>query len=638
MKKIFVTILSVLALTSCVDMLNLAPTDQISAGNMWSTESLADKGIAGLYVNFYRQDLSRIQLRYNDFTGINRQGWIGMSFECNYVGDSSSPLRALWQQTKPANDFLVWYEWKWAYTSIHQLNEALYGLSQSPLSAEKRERYVAEVKFLRAWFYARLNRIYGGSAYASRLHGKTLETTASVPLYLEMISDKECTKTQSSAAEIWRAVINDCTDCINSASLPDNTLTQNYGRPSKGAAYALRGMAYLYLEDYKKAISDLEKVQECGYDFWKGEYIDMFHHLNEKNSEMIFTIQFDETPGYCDNLQMMIGGRDTWDSWSNIRPSADFVDYFQKSDGTPFKWSEVPGLEDWDKLTPVQREVFFLRDGIKSGINPLSNKAWGASQSGIFNERIAKIGQDIFDKYYIDNGNEARIKAAYNNRDPRLKQICLTPYDPYDTFRAHTDNGGKIQIGKEYRWPFLKDVQGTDNGGDDYGDYFIGADGQGMYAFKKYSYPAPEDIIDRQRCPTDWPLIRYTDVALLLAEAYVEDQQYSKAVDIINTIRTRAKMPAITEGSQDQMREAVRYERRIELSLECHNFFDEWRWGTYKDMKFQGNKVYGDQPWWKAWDGFREKWHYNDKMYPWPTSQQECQRNPNLVRTDGWAY
>ena len=364
----------------------------------------------------------------------------------------------------------------------------------------------------------------------------------------------------------------------------------------------------------------------------------MFHAKNEKNKEMIFTIQFDETPGYCDNFQMMVGGRDTWDSWSNLRPSSDFVDYFQKIDGTPFKWSEVPGLQDWDKLTPAQREVFFLRDGIQSGINPLNGKEWGASQKGIFNERIAKIGQDIFDEYYIDNGNEARIKSAYNNRDPRLKQIVLTPYDPYDTFRAHSDNDGKIQIGKEYRWPFLKDIQGSDNGGDDYGDYFIGPDGQGMYAFKKYSFPNPDDLIDRQHCNADWPLIRYTDVALLLAEAYVEDNQFQKAADIINEIRGRAGMPAVAVGSQDQMREAVRYERRIELSLECHNFFDEWRWGTYKDMKFQGNDVYGDQPWWKAWDGFREKWYYNDKMYPWPASQQECQRNPNLVRADGWAY
>jgi hypothetical protein len=97
-------------------------------------------------------------------------------------------------------------------------------------------------------------------------------------------------------------------------------------------------------------------------------------------------------------------------------------------------------------------------------------------------------------------------------------------------------------------------------------------------------------------------------------------------------------MPAISTGSQQEMREAVRYERRIELSLECHNFFDEWRWGTYKDSKFLGDTVYGDSAWWGEWDGYREKWYYNDIMYPWPAPAQECRRNENLARTAGWSY
>lgn len=633
MKKIYAIIFSAVVLSSCVDMLNLSPVDQLSSGNMWTTESLVDKGVAGLYVNFYRQDLSRIQLRHNDFTGINRQGWMGMGFDGDYLGDSSSPLRALWHENKPANDFVVWYEWKWAYTSIHQINEALANLEgNNAVSAEKRDRYIAEVKFLRAWFYSRLNKIYGGTVYSSNLHGKTLENTPSVPLYLEVISEKECIRSQSSVKDVWNAVITDLTDCINSASFPDNTLSGNYGRPSKGAAYALRGMAYMYLEDYTAAIKDFTKVSECGYAFWEGKYIDMFHHLNEKNSEMIFTIQFDEAVGYCDNLQLMIGGRDSWNSWSNIRPSADFVDYFQNSDGSVFNWSDVPGFEDWNSLTIAQREVFFLRDGINSGVNPVTGKAWTSTQKSTFNERISKIGKATFDKYYLDKGNEARARLAYASRDPRLKDICLTPYEPYNTFKDFTDNGGKAQIGKELRWPFFSDLEL-----DDYGDYYMG-DNQSMYLFKKYSYTQPEDLTDRLRCPTDWPLIRYTDVALMLAEAYVETNQLDLAAAIVNKVRQRAGMPSVSPSGQNQMREAVRYERRIELALECHNYFDEWRWGTYKDMKFQGKDVYGDQSWWKEWDGYREKWYYNDMMYPWPAPAGECQRNTNLIRTDGWAY
>lgn len=611
--KLYVLISVALAAVSCADMLDVHPENQIASANMWTTESLADKGMAGLYVNFYKTKLDRIQLRYNDFDGINRQGWMGMEFSTDFVSDNYH-LMALAAATKNAGEFVNWYEWKWAYTSVHQINDALENLHRAGLLAEKYERYMCEAKFLRAWFYTRLNKIYGG--FEDR-------PDVGVPLYLNVISEKECTKGQSKPSEVWAAVINDLTDCINCANFPDNTLTSNYGRPSKGAAYSLRGMAYVYTKQWGLAVSDFEKVAECGYGFWKGKYIDFFHYKNEKDHEMIFPLQFGEEIGYCDNLQLMIGGRDTWNSWANARPSSDFVDYFQNADGSEFKWAEVPGFEDWDKLAPAQREVYFMRDGIKS-------KSWSVAEKSAINERINKIGKDIFDHYYIDNGNEARVKAAYNNRDPRLKQICLVPYDPYDTFKYPTDNDGKIQIGKELRWPFL-------NEGDDYGDYYI-ADYQSMYVFKKYSYNNSVDLLDRLRCQTDWPLIRYTDVALLLAEAYVETDQLSKALDIVNEVRLRAGMPAVAMGPKEEVMEAVRYERRIELCLEGQNFFDEMRWGTYKKMKFQGKDVYGGQSWWKEWEGYDYNWYYTDNMYPWACPAGECQRNPNLVRREGWAY
>ena len=62
----------------------------------------------------------------------------------------------------------------------------------------------------------------------------------------------------------------------------------------------------------------------------------------------------------------MTGARDTYDGWTEIKPSADFVDYYKNADGSDFKWSEVDGLEDWDLLTPQQREIFFCRDGLES--------------------------------------------------------------------------------------------------------------------------------------------------------------------------------------------------------------------------------------------------------------------------------
>ena len=69
----------------------------------------------------------------------------------------------------------------------------------------------------------------------------------------------------------------------------------------------------------------------------------------------------------------------------------------------------MAGLENWDQLTPRQRAVFFCCDGLKSNAKLASQKT----------QAIGICGQDIFDRYYLDNGNEARIKAAYDKRDLR---------------------------------------------------------------------------------------------------------------------------------------------------------------------------------------------------------------------------
>lgn len=49
---------------------------------------------------------------------------------------------------------------------------------------------------------------------------------------------------------------------------------------------------------------------------------------------------------------------------------------------------------------------------------------------------------------YLDSGNEARIKKAYESRDPRLQMAVITPYAQY--------NGASSGIAHTYtlRWPY----------------------------------------------------------------------------------------------------------------------------------------------------------------------------------------
>ncbi len=77
------------------------------------------------------------------------------------------------------------------------------------------------------------------------------------------------------------------------------------------------------------------------------------------------------------------------------------------------------------------------------------------------------------------------------------------------------------------------------------------------------------------RTDDNWPVLRYADVLLMLAEAINEQSgPTGEAVGYLNQVRTRAGLPARMGLSKDAFRTAVMQERRVELAFENHRWFD----------------------------------------------------------------
>jgi hypothetical protein len=97
----------------------------------------------------------------------------------------------------------------------------------------------------------------------------------------------------------------------------------------------------------------------------------------------------------------------------------------------------------------------------------------------------------------------------------------------------------------------------------------------------------------------NFDILRYDDVLLMQAEAYIELNQQDKALPLINQIRVRAaastgrlkkadgtfptkynvkEYPA-TGWTKDYARKALQWERRLEFATEGARFFDLVRWG-----------------------------------------------------------
>lgn len=87
----------------------------------------------------------------------------------------------------------------------------------------------------------------------------------------------------------------------------------------------------------------------------------------------------------------------------------------------------------------------------------------------------------------------------------------------------------------------------------------------------------------------NFPLLRYSDVLLMVAEAENETntQPTALAYQCINKVRERAGIATYKEGSLDKntFRQAVKDERAMELCFEYTRRYDLIRWGEYvKDM------------------------------------------------------
>jgi len=80
-------------------------------------------------------------------------------------------------------------------------------------------------------------------------------------------------------------------------------------------------------------------------------------------------------------------------------------------------------------------------------------------------------------------------------------------------------------------------------------------------------------------------IIRYADVLLMAAEALNENGKSSEALTQLNKVRARARqgnnaiLADITETAKNPLRDIILHERRVELALEGHRFWDLVRTG-----------------------------------------------------------
>jgi hypothetical protein len=181
--------------------------------------------------------------------------------------------------------------------------------------------------------------------------------------------------------------------------------------------------------------------------------------------------------------------------------------------------------------------------------------------------------QNLVDDYEMDNGLPITDGASgydeqdpYVNRDPRFYGTIL--------YNGAQYRGRQIET-------FLPSGKDSPDGNEPWNTSPTG------YYLRKFLKESV-GLEDWNNMGTaTWRYFRYAEILLNYAEAQNEAVGPDASVyDAVNAVRDRAGMPALAGGlTQDQMRDHIRNERRVELAYEEHRYFDVRRWLIAEDVE-----------------------------------------------------
>ena len=133
----------------------------------------------------------------------------------------------------------------------------------------------------------------------------------------------------------------------------------------------------------------------------------------------------------------------------------------------------------------------------------------------------------------------------------------------------------------------------------------------------------------------NWPYFRYAEVLLNYAEAKNESLSVpdESVYNAVNEVRARSNQPNLPTGlSKEEMRKRIKNERRVELLLEEHRFYDLRRWkdGNVLAEPIMGMNIYNNNITLKSEISKVEDRVFTGEHYYLPIPLSEQEKNPLL--------
>lgn len=344
-------------------------------------------------------------------------------------------------------------------------------LSQKKDGIDVQTRLLGEAYFLRAYYYFRLVRVFGG-----------------VPKVDFVISTSEqWQQPRASSADIYNFIIEDLEKAQAMLWKKSQYNSEDLGRATKGAAQAMLLKVNLYMKNYEDAKA------------W--------------GDSIIGSNEYDLCPRYLDNFTL--AGENGIESVFEIQYAAEQTsDYGQGNGYTRGSYTQILTRSRSSKL----------------------GGGWGFNHptSNLYNE--------------------------FEEGDLRRDIAILTPTDDQIVTPTEEIYLGSKYLNRKIMW--------------------INADS----TFSGLDHDSRGPLNNRQ--------IRYADVLLMYAEACLGANDLPNAELYLNKVRRRVQLSDFPNykfkinGTEitPTLEQAIRHERRVELAMEGHRWFDLCRWGVAKEV------------------------------------------------------
>lgn len=541
-KIIFCVLITVFS-TACNDWLTETPPAQTDVDDYFTSGKTALATVNGAYVP--------LAWEYN---GTFYSEWfIGdvVSDDALKGGQNLSDMASVYDmenfKTIANNDLLLEF-YRAQYQGIGRCNLALQEIPQMDLDSlmtqDVQNRFIGELKFLRAMYYFRLVRVFGGVPKVD---------------FVVASSDK-WTQPRASAEDIYSFIIKDLEDANKMlwtkseyrdryVSDEEKKNDPDLGRVTKGAAQAMLLKTNLYIREYAEAKRWGDSIIGSAEYTLLPEYKDNFSLSGENGAESVFEIQYADDPT---------------------------GDYGQGNGFTRGTFTVILTRSRSAKL----------------------GSGWG------FN----KPTKNLLDEFEAN--------------DPRAEVAILDPGDLIE------NEDQEIYLGSKYL--------------------------NRKYGFYSDNL-SPISLSHDTRAPLNNKVIRYADVLLMYAEACVETNDLSAAKAALNEVRARARGSEATllpdfpdyqcnlwddvqkkyvnrqcADNQADLRQAIRHERRVELAMEGHRWFDICRWEIAKEVMDAYKQTESED----ARSHMSEFVKGKHELFPIPSKEIEL----NPVMEQNWGY